>query len=129
MPRSIEAKVLKEIEPYKTKYGERWGSFFFNNFDTNLPGGYRTGFEPNILDNKPRDDDKPYSKRRRGQTSSEFLEECRTAVLEAAIPLERIIDARTRYQKESDRSFFDLLLPVYTILRARGYIRYKDLTS
>ena len=85
MASDIETKIEKEMQPFREKYGVRWGSFFFNNFDANLPGGYRIGFESAILDKRPESSDKPYSKRRRGQTSYEFQEECRLAVLEAGI--------------------------------------------
>ena len=129
MAENIEVEIEREIQEYKREYRDRWYNNFFNNFDGNLPGGYRTFFDSEILGKKLYLDEKQVSERRRNQTVYEFQEECRTAVIEAGLTPEQIIEARERYNKYDDISFFDMLLPVYIILRKRGYIDYKDLTS
>ncbi|MDO8655786.1 MAG: hypothetical protein Q7K45_00980, partial [Nanoarchaeota archaeon] len=69
------------------------------------------------------------SERRRNQTGYEFQEECKAAVVEAGLTPTQIIEARRKYDQEQDYSFFEMVIPVYIILRKRGYIDYKDLTA
>lgn len=51
MTDQIEQSAREEIKQFKAKYGDDWGSRFFNNLHGDLPGGYRTKSDPYILDN------------------------------------------------------------------------------
>jgi len=121
---SLEIEIGGEIERAKGKYGDEWGYKFFNNFGGNLPGGYRPqSYSPDMLDR--RETNLQASERRRGQTTREFFGECASAVTEAGFTPDEIKEARG----SMGDPFFEMLIPIYTIMRRRGYNHYPDLTS
>jgi len=129
----IEEEIEEGIKPLVERHGNSGKIYFFNNLDGNLPGGFRTGYPLRVLKSQYR----CVSKRKRGQTVVEFQEECRTAVIEAGLTPEQIIEARRRFNEEQANgsygegtdNFFELLKKVYIILRKRGYKHYPDLIS
>lgn len=110
MTENIEITIEREIQEYKKEYRDRWGCEFFNNFDGNLPGGHRSFLDPEVLDEKLYLGEEQASERRRGQTGYEFQEECRTAVIEAGLTSEVIIEARKKFKRGGDNSFFEMLI-------------------
>jgi hypothetical protein len=126
---SVRETVEREIAEHRQKHGDKWGCIFFNNFRGNLPGGYRTRMPAEILGERLHLNEEQASERRRNQTGYEFQEECKSAAIEAGLTPEQIIEAQERYSSQRDLSFFDMLVPVYIILRERGYVHYKDLTA
>ena len=127
MTDSIEEGVRAEVERFKSIYGDDWGSYFFNNFHGNLPGGYRTvPNPPDFLNRRLYENNPRASERIKPQTVGEFQRECSSAVEESGIRPEDITAAR---RSGRNKELFEMLLPIYLILRRRGYNHYPDITS
>lgn len=129
---SMSRRVDAEIRNYLKRNPRESTHSFFNNFDGNLPGGYRTSYSANNLGSV--DNDARASERLRGQTGYEFLAECRSALLEAGFTDNEIIEARQRHRENSRdeealKNLTAILRATYIVLRMRGYKHYPDLTG
>jgi len=144
---------VRKIDSLKEKFGGDWWRYFFGNFDANLPGGYLYIAPKNQPERKIWREslrfslhakiwaDNPWaSEKRKKQTGLEFLREVQSAIKEAGLTTGKIIRARLQYREPvrafgqvvgniRSREFYELIAPIYIILRKRGYNHYSDLTA
>jgi hypothetical protein len=130
---TIEEEVDRTIAESIEYNGESLGYFgFFNNFDANLPGGRRTKREllpEGYLDRRFYENDSRASERLKEQTQREFNEEVRTAVISAGLDPKELMKERRDQINRNNRlndDFYRKLIPIYIILRKRGY-NHSDL--
>lgn len=133
MDSKITQQIEREIEQARQQYGQEWGAHYFNNFDGNLPGGYRRRYDPT---SRSYSSDTEASEKRRNQSLAEFWATIDNAVEEVGINQRQIIEARNRFNNDRDLGnndrdggMFDLVIPVYIKLRELGYKHYPDLTA
>ncbi|SRR5258706_9805343 len=133
---SIEINELPEIKLWKDQNGGKLTMGFFNNFEGNLPGGYRTEVSEEILKTKFKND--RASELLRSKTFGEFYKDCADVCDELGINEKDILKVsfewqeskwRTREQIVAEQNFVNLLLPIYVRLRQKGYKHTPDLTG
>jgi len=126
METELNQLIEREIEHHRQKFGKEWGVIYFNNFDGNLPGGYRRSYDPT---SRACSSNIEVSEKRRNQSLAEFWATIDNIIVEVGITKNQIIEARNRFRNGRDCGIFDLVIPIYTKLRELGYKHYPDLIA
>ncbi len=122
----LKQQIEREIEQARTQRGKEWGRYYLNNFNGNLPGGYRRRYDPV---SRAYASDTRASEKRRNQSLAGFWATIDDAIEEVGITQNQIIEARNRFDNEREWEMFDLVIPIYIKLRELGYKHYPDLTA
>jgi hypothetical protein len=118
----IVREVDKRVGLVKQEHGEDWGFEFFNNFDGNLPGGYRWDRDPAGVSSFKFD----ISGSKRVLTLGEFHRDVYIAMDKVGLCEENLLYVREKEldrHNVSDSGFFNMVLPVYIELRKMGHER------
>ena len=116
--KTIREWTERNIAEAKATNPESWYMNFFNNFDVHLPEGFKA--------RQTRLYDRPCKKGGKDQTLGDFFRDCESAVYEAGLTPEKVIEARRESAINQTDTLWELITPVYIILRERGY-SHKDL--
>jgi hypothetical protein len=115
---TIKKWTERNIAEVKTENPEGWYINFFNNLDTHLPWGF--------MARHTRLYDRPCKKGGMNQTLGDFFRDCESAVYEAGLTPEQVIEARRESAINQTDTLWELITPVYIILREKGY-SHRDL--